>query len=47
MEQGISLKTLADELYNLEEIYGAVETDYESYTMTYGTMMSWYCLTEK
>lgn len=32
MEQGISLKTLADELYNLEEIYGAVETDY-GYTL--------------
>lgn len=32
MEQGISLKTLADKLYNLEEIYGAVETDY-GYTL--------------
>ena len=33
MEQGISLKTLADKLYNLGEVSGAVETDY-GYTLT-------------
>lgn len=27
MEQGISLQTLVDGLHNLEEVYGAVETD--------------------
>ena len=27
MKQGISLKTLADKLHNLEEVYGAVKTD--------------------
>lgn len=27
MEQGISLITLVDKLHNLEEVYGAIETD--------------------
>ena len=27
MEQGISLKVLADKLHNLEDVYGAVGTD--------------------